>query len=258
MFDKTLFDRNAFDRSVSSDGFSITMIGKGDSGYKIVFRSPVSSAVAGSGAFVPAIVAQQRLSNNFSGSGTLSQTQIVLKRNTGAALSGAGKFSSSFIVKTPIFGRMDGASVMGIGNKMFLYQNIKSALSGSGEINARPVISVSFASNMSGSGDSQFRTFSLQLPLLPNMSGNGQIILRRLGALNENVIELIGIDFKPGDIITIDTDLLQVMFGAIEDVSAITSDSVFFELNPGENEITIDVNSEAKMNVTAVWQNRWL
>ena len=57
---------------------------------------------------------------------------------------------------------------------------------------------------------------------------------------------------------TIDTDLLQVLFGSIEDVSAVTSDSVFFELNPGENEILISTDSVTTLDVTAIWQNRWL
>ena len=82
--------------------------------------------------------------------------------------------------------------------------------------------------------------------------------LRRLSVLNENIIELIGIEFAPGDTIIIDTDLLQVLFGSKEDVSSVTSDSVFFELNPGENEITIDVDAETVLDITAVWQNRWL
>src|SRR5574344_875375 len=98
-------------------------------------------------------------------------------------------------------------------------------------------------------------TIAFQLPIALYVGGKGEFILRRIGAFNENVIELIGIDFKPGDTITIDTDLLQVLFGPIEDVSSVTTDSEFFELNPGENEIIIDMDALSDMDVTAIWQN---
>ena len=99
---------------------------------------------------------------------------------------------------------------------------------------------------------------SLGLPLTIGMKGQGSAMLRRLSGLNENAIELIGINLLPGETVTIDTDLLQVLVGLVEDVSSVTTESVFFELNPGENEIIIDVDSASKMDIVTIWQNRWL
>ena len=76
--------------------------------------------------------------------------------------------------------------------------------------------------------------------------------------MNENVIELIGLNLMPGESVTIDTDLLQVLLGAVEDVSSVTAESVFFELNPGLNDITVSTDVDGQIDVTAIWQNRWL
>ena len=258
MFDKILFDRNAFDRSVSSDGLNVTMIASGDSAFRLVFRNPIAASILSEGAFIPKIVFQQRISEELSGAGELNQTEVVLRMTTVSPLTGAGAFIPFMVVKTPIEGTLSGGSHMGIRDRMFLYQNMGAPFSGSGIFDQQLVVKFTFDSLMEGSSEMNFRSFSLQLPLQIQKNGSGGMVLRRIGALNENVIELIGIDFKPGDVITIDTDLLQVLFGAIEDVSSITTDSVFFELNPGENEIVIDIDADSAMDITAVWQNRWL
>ena len=96
------------------------------------------------------------------------------------------------------------------------------------------------------------------MPITIDVTGSGEMTLRRLSAIDESILELININLLPGEVVTIDTDLLQVLFGSIEDVSAVTSDSVFFELNPGENEILISTDSVTTLDVTAIWQNRWL
>ena len=109
-----------------------------------------------------------------------------------------------------------------------------------------------------GFGDLLDDGLALHLPLIIKMEGIGEFILRRLGALNENVLELNGINLRPGEEVTIDTDLLSVFFGYTEDVSSVTTDSVFFELSPGENDVVIDTNTGEMMMVTVIWQNRWL
>ena len=101
-------------------------------------------------------------------------------------------------------------------------------------------------------------TVNFPMPIAMGITGFGEMTLRRLSAIDESILELININLLPGEVVTIDTDLLQVLFGSIEDVSAVTSDSVFFELNPGENEILISTDSVTTLDVTAIWQNRWL
>ena len=258
MFDKTLFDRNAFDRSVSSDGLSLTMLGGGEIAFRFTIRYPISIDLKSFGDLLPGIVIQQSIEEKLSGIGELNPTAIVLRNQVRASLSGVGDFMSNIVVRTPIAGSMEGSSRMEISDKMFFYQNMAGSVSGAGTFDVQPTIVTPMEGIFSGFGEINAQGAALHLPLTISSGGSGDMVLRRIGALNENVIELIGIDFKPGDTITIDTDLLQVLFGAIEDVSTITTDSVFFELNSGENEIVIDIDSKSKMGVTAVWQNRWL
>ena len=258
MFDKILFDRNAFDRSVSLDGLSATFLGNGDAQFKFVIRTPISVGLSGSGSFDPGFTVIQQLAPALSGGGDLRSNETILKMKIAGTIGGSCTFKVLPTVITPIAGSVSGDSSMSIDNRMFFYQLMRSAMTGTGVFDPKPVLSTSFGADFNGIGDMKVNTITFQLPISLYVGGKGEFILRRIGALNENVIELIGIDFKPGDTITIDTDLLQVLFGPIEDVSSVTTDSVFFELNPGENEIIIDIDALSDMDVTAIWQNRWL
>ena len=258
MFDKILFDRNAFDRSVSSDGLSATFLGNGDAQFKFVIRTPISAALSGSGSLDPGFTVIQQLAPALSGGGDLRSNETILKMNIAGTIGGSCTFELLQTVITPIAGSVSGDSSMSIDNRMFFYQPMRSAMTGNGVFDSKPVLSTSFGADFNGIGDMKVNTIVFQLQISLYVGGKGEFIIRRIGAFNENVIELIGIDFKPGDTITIDTDLLQVLFGPIEDVSSVTTDSEFFELNPGENEIIIDIDALSDMDVTAIWQNRWL
>lgn len=140
---------------------------------------------------------------------------------------------------------------------MIVRQNVVGALNGYGVIGVGVVMQSQIPMQVSGGGGIVSNVV-LQLPLGVQMSGSGGLILNRIGARNENVLELIGINLLPGETVTIDTDLLQVLFGTREDVGAVTSDSVFFELFPGANEIVVSTDTDQILDVTAIWQNRWL
>lgn len=257
MFDKTLFDRNAFNRSVSSDGITLTMLGSGQVGLRLTVKTPIGSNLSSGGFLLSNIRIQQNIVKNLTGNGNLNDLTILLRRSTAAPLSGQGALISNFTVRTPIAATLSGNGGVAINTQMFLRQYMQGVLSGVSGFTPRPVLETAMIGIMYGSGGISTQ-MDLQLPLEILSQGQGAFILRRLGALNENVIELISIDLLPGETITIDTDLMQVLFGPIEDVSSITTDSVFFELNPGENEIIVDVDSDSTMDVVAIWQNRWL
>lgn len=81
------------------------------------------------------------------------------------------------------------------------------------------------------------------------------------------VIHLENITLLPNEEITIDTDLLTVLFGSEYDVSSITNDSKFFELGPGRNILSFYAEFEGvpplpafdnELDVTVIWENRWL
>lgn len=261
MFDKLLFDRNAFDRSVSSDEgiiSSIVMTGQGLIETKLTVRTPFNpNILRGTGLFTPGLQMRTEIGIPLSGAGGFQSAAIVLRRSTQIPLAGQGAFFPQIHVKVPIKANLSGSSQLAIDNRVFFRQHMSGYLSGNSALSLGSVFSTTIVSHMSGVG-AMVPKVGLGLPLSATLSGGGILTLRRLGALSENVIELIDIDFLPGETITIDTDLLQVLFGSVEDVSAITRESVFFELNPGENEIVIETDSDSPMQITAIWQNRWL
>ena len=261
MFDKTLFDRNAFDRSVSSDGITLTMIANSKIEFNFIVKTPAGAAINSAGSLVSNVQMRQNIVNAFAGVGSIQQVTMFLRRSTAAPLTGGGVLNTNLVVRTPINCALSGTGGVVIDSRMFLYQNMIGNLVGAGAFTPRPVFETElFCDVIRGSGEMSPHV-NLQLPLKISSTGQGAFILRRLGSLNENVIELFGINLLPGETITIDTDLMEVLFGSVEDVSATSTESVFFELNPGANELAIDLgvdDSENTMAITAIWQNRWL
>lgn len=292
MFDKTLFDRNAYDRSVASDGIVGTLYSLSSMTTNLIIAYPVPlKEFVGSGK----MDAQFRLlikdaDWKFDGKGTIESSELVLRLPLSIGMTGNSSFSPGLAAKTPFTANLTGTSNMQSAQD-FVYQHMTIKLSGNGDLERDRLIESTlddenddvvldnsgnvivgayqfYAGNLimrtfmgdctlPGYGDLSGDTI-LELPLELSMFGDSIFNLRRLGALNENVFELSGINLMPGEVVTIDTDLLSVFFGYRQDVSSVTTDSVFFELSPGENDITIETDSNGKINVTAIWQNRWL
>lgn len=119
----------------------------------------------------------------------------------------------------------------------------------------------------------------LVLPLTIKINSIGRFDILRVGDTNIDIIEIKDINILPGQTITIDTDLMIVLLGMVHDVSHITDDSVFFELDDGRNELKFDYEIdgaplsgpigglwggdengrvEDHAEITVIWQNRWL
>lgn len=258
MFDKLIFDRNAFDRSVSSNTISIPITSKGSINIRLVVQTQLPLKMAGNGSMKCDIVMRQNIGTAFSGSSIVSDVPMRLNMSLNPLkFSGSGKLIPNISVHTPIKGSLSGSGTMKVDNRMNLSQYMKVNFTGDGTLKNDIVLQRSIIPNFSGSSSLKG---SISLPLLIpiKLSGTSELTLRRLSARNENFIELLNINLLSGETVTIDTDLLQVLFGAREDVSAVSTNSVFFELNPGENEITVSTNTNESLEVVGIWQNRWL
>lgn len=258
MFDRILFDKAPFDRAMSSEDLYIIMVAKGNMLSAINILTPNELLLKGNGDLILPLTAQQKIPILFSSSGALKSSQVLLKLRMPINLTGAGELKPKFVIRTPIPIALNGSGEFAADDRVIMIQNMVGVISGAGGFVPRPTIIQFFDFESDGSGEMLDGGLKLWLPLLYSHNGVGQLILRRLGTLNENVFELEGINLQPGETIVIDTNTLQVLFGATEDVSAVTSESVFFEMNPGENDITIDIDSNSLLNVVAIWQNRWL
>ncbi len=212
----------------------------------------------GSSTLTCKLIMKQSMSGTFSGSSEVQPITTVLGlRLPSTAIKGTGSFTPRISVATPFKGSFNSSGVLGINNKIYFIQRFAPTIPAGGTLETKFVMQTPITINLSG-GSSLKSTVTFPMPIVMNITGFGEMTLRRLSAIDESILELININLLPGEVVTIDTDLLQVLFGSIEDVSAVTSDSVFFELNPGENEILISTDSVTTLDVTAIWQNRWL
>ena len=212
----------------------------------------------GSSTLTCKLIMKQSMSGTFSGSSEVKPITTVLGlRLPSTAIKGTGSFAPRISVATPFKGSFNSSATLGVNNKIYFIQSFAPTIPAGGTLETKFVMRTPITINLSG-GSSLKSTVTFPMPITMDIAGFGGIILRRLSAIDESILELININLLPGEVVTIDTDLLQVLFGSIEDVSAVTSDSVFFELNPGENEILISTDSVTTLDVTAIWQNRWL
>lgn len=258
-YNKVKFDKSPFNKSSKSDNFDIDIVSTSDFRVQLQMKTPLSDySLSGSGEITPNLVMLQDASTNFESKSDLIMGDIVLSLAMSSKILGDGDIDYSPKVTSPFDWEVSGTGGVSTDDRMFLYQTIDAPVKSTGTV----ILNIHMKTELepfylNGRGDADFGV-AMQIPLVIGIGGKGDLDLRRLGALNENTIELIGVDIPPGQTVTIDTDLLQVLIGAVEDVSSVTTESVFFELNPGENEITVRTDTGQKLEVVAIWQNRWL
>ena len=258
MFDKNLFDRNAYDRSVSSDGIVGSIYAVGSMQTRIVIAYPVPiDPFVGRGRMNTDLILLTHVNSEYEGEGKMEDLELILRMPLTRRMSGSGTFNPGLVARTPFSLSLSGQGDMR-SQQDFVYQHMAFTVGGQGIFDiAMVIITLLSFDEMAGFGELTGNMI-LELPLTINMDGTSSFLLRRLGALNENIFNLDGINLLPGEEVTIDTDLLSVFFGFRQDVSSVTTDSVFFELSPGENNIMIETDAGEAMTVTAIWQNRWL
>lgn len=259
MFNKNMFNRNAFNRSVSLSNISIPMMSTNSLTLQLIARVMIShQPFTGSSTLTCKLIMKQSMSGTFSGSSEVKPIVTVLGlRLPSTIVKGTGSFAPRISMATPFKGSFNSSASLGVNNKIYFIRSFAPTIPAGGTLATKFVMQTPITINLSG-GSSLKSTVTLPMPIAMDITGFGEMTLRRLSAIDESILELININLLPGEVVTIDTDLLQVLFGSIEDVSAVTSDSVFFELNPGENEILISTDSVTTLDVTAIWQNRWL
>lgn len=260
MFDRCSFDRNPFDRSASFNSIEATLRGSGTMKTGMVVQTYLQPwTMAGHGYISTALHIQQRMSAALSGAGDFHIKDLILRLRMTPALHGNGTLVPGVAMQVPV-GKIN---LSGEGDfedsKMYFFQHVLASLSGHGTLTSSINLRVFMQGLFSGAGDLQMdNQFKLLMPLKSSFNGSGTLTLRRIGALNSDTLAFEGLDLQPGQSMTIDSDELTVFIGTFEDVSSVTSDSVFFHLQPGENEISFEADGSPNLDVTIIWNNRWL
>jgi len=117
-------------------------------------------------------------------------------------------------------------------------------------------------------GNLEVPEFTLVLELEIRMGGDSDFDVYPVGDLDVSVIDLRNIELGPLDTLTIDTDLMIVLFGTVHDVSSLTIDSEFFWLGVGDNKLIFDWDYEdetppdplpdEELEISVIYENRYL
>jgi hypothetical protein len=143
-----------------------------------------------------------------------------------------------------------------------------SDISSEGGMEVSPIIEVEHSGELGGVGGVVADGYANVLELSIYIGGMGEIAPPELGNLEVKVIDLQEISLGAFETVTIDTDLMVILFGQEHDVSSLTMESEFFQLGVGANRLKF-VWSYAggvppsplppnELSVTTIWQNRWL
>jgi len=256
MFDNDPFNRNSYNRDIASNSMNCYLYCYGNLTVGIVIPFPTEATLSGIGSLNPGLMIPLDASGTYAGSGALNAQGFILGLPLSMTIRGTSSVTPNVSVDTPVSSTFSGQGAMQI--QTTIYQNINTWSTGVGNISIDILTSRYMElNNFTGSGSlSGYMTYPLSLTIPIN--GSSALSLKRLSSYNETVFELDGLNLQPSAEITIDTDELSVFIGYIQDVSCVTTDSVFFELVPGSNNITIETDTGSNLLVTAIWQNRWL
>ncbi len=296
MFDRSSFDRTLYDRSSNFDAIEATLRGSGTLKTGIITKVFIDSFIlSGESRMQGELKMLQTLPIVLNGDGQFIVKDLNLQLKLKSTLSGSGNILSEIGVKIPLgkismegtsnlqdFGdgnisdqyiqdsnnqhlldsledRIQGQRVTANKQGLYLRQIMGANLAGSGKITLPMTIQMFMKTLMFGKGDlSMSNKFKILTHLPISIQGRGDLTLKRIGALNTETFELENINLKPGQTLIIDTDESNVFLDNILDVDSVTSDSVFFQLQPGDNKIIFSTDKVSNLSVNVLWQNRWL
>jgi hypothetical protein len=258
MFNRTGYDRSLYDRSSNLDNLDAILRGSSKLTTNLVVQSFFAFESKGVGGTLGSLKMLHSTRIDFSGEGVFDANDFRLRLDTAVPFSGHGSMNGGVGARVPFDVEFDGSGSTK-DSLTYLLQHVTGLVSGSGIVTGPLVLKVFLESFPGGYGDAIVNDkFKLELPLTVELNGYGDLTRCRPGELNSDVLEFDDLNLRPGQVLTIDSDELNVFIDNVLDVSGVTSDSVFFHLQPGENEITFATNATPNLEVTIIWQNRWL
>lgn len=263
MFNKQGFDTGLYNRiaeSITAEIYaSLLGIGAQSTNARIVIQ--MESSLTGVGGTVGgAMVVKTPLSNVVLASqGTMGISYLVFFfLSLTPALTSSGTLALGMSILTPLPLAFTGSGGVTLQENI-IKQQMVSSMTSAGTLSGTTNLSTDLGSVLfSGSGALVYTGTGVLLHLSSGFVGSGTMKLRRIGSTKELVLELEGIVLPSNATVIIDTDLLTVIVNGLHDVSGVTSESIFFELPPGEIELMVEMTPTSTMLATVIWQNRWL
>jgi hypothetical protein len=149
-----------------------------------------------------------------------------------------------------------------------IYTPIIEELGGEGGFNIVPLFESPLSAELASEGSIEVPNFTLVFEMEIRLGGGSDIVLFPIGSLDISVLDLQNISLGPSQSVTIDTDLMVVLFGTTHDVSSLTLDSEFFQLGVGTNQLIFiweyednlppDPLPDDELEATIIWENRYL
>lgn len=262
MFNKTSFDKSFYNRSgATSVPFGVSIRAVGDMSLNLLMQNQLSGTMSGVGGMTCGFYSITVLeAPAMQGGGGLSISDLVLfvVPMTPPTMNGEGILSTEMVIQTPLEIAFSGSGEMTSND--YVQQVIECEIRADGDTQSYlelPTFLEPF--ELGGVGDLAGMSLLIPLDIEVDLEGSGELVLRRLTEIGYDVIELVGINLAPGGVIKIDTDLLTVAINGLEDVSSVTSESTFFEMEPGDTEIKLEYDGAGNsVRANAIWQNRWL
>lgn len=261
MFDRNQFDRNQFDKQSNVTGVAATIYGYSTLTTNLNINTNFNDfLLKGSSTVSASLVMKQYIETEItSTSSLLIDDKLRLVYRMSPNIQSGGDIIENIAIQTPLGDiNFSGRGEL-IDTNTYVTQDIEGFIVGGGDINTpltlKMYMSADIVGDSSVSVDNKFK-------LLTNISGDivgvGDIDSIRIGGLNTDTIAFTNLGLKSGQTLTIDTDDLDVYIDNIRNVNSVTNDSVFFQLQPGENEITFVSPNNPNLTVTIIYQNRWL
>jgi hypothetical protein len=260
MFDRASYDRTLYDRSSAFDSVEAAFRGTSKLNPGIEVRIYFEAFELGGGGGVHGSAAmRQETRAELSGEGAFGANDFRLFARMPSLLSGGGSIAFGISARTPFGAVLSGSGAAAISSALRIAQTMAGVVTGTGGLSATPTLRSYLSGLVEGKASlSVNNRLHLRLNLSPKIDGSGTLEPHRLGSLNTDELEFNNLNLASGQVLTIDSDELNVLVGNVLDVSSVTSESIFFNLQPGGNELTFTYNGNASLTVTFLWQNRWL
>jgi len=252
---------SSFDPGVWIDApYEGSLVGSGNlEDTPIFYLIHMEVEMSGSGTAHTAFILEADIESHLSGDGLINIDDVDLFMPISVdQMTGSGYFDPYVNILVPYASSLDGGGTLNSFelNPLLLIET--QALAGTGSLTPGVILAKLIYGDLSGTGTISGATILLYTSISANFTSLGDLGINYISNVNEMVFSLTGLIVPRYSSIIIDTDTLDVYIDGNMNVTNVTKESEFFEIQPGETQLTFTPNSTQSLSVSVMWQNRWL